>query len=278
MMIKDYYHDKKLRTAMSQLALNTFGINFELLYQKGYWAKGFSCYSFFEDDKIVSNVSYHKLEIEKDDKRYTAMSIDSVMTDPSYRKKGYARQLLEEVLIDHPADVIFLSANETVTEFYPRFGFEPIKHIKYKDLNIERYTLGDKGRKLNIDQDIKLIDEYVRKRLKNSKEMYVYHDDYIKMFYMLYLYSDYIYLHKDAIVICQKKNNILYVHDIYMISEQSIYDLIGPYTKDVDHIQYSFEVKVDNLTPYEDNNSYFFVKTNLMALKQPWSYPGTSVT
>ncbi len=278
MMIKNYYHDKELRNSMSELANKTFGLDFELLYQKGCWSKVYSCYSILEDDKIVSNVSFHKLEIEKDNKKYTAMSIGSVMTYPEYRGKGYARQLMDEVLKDHKVDVVFLSANENVTEFYPRFGFKPVKHIKYKDLNTDNYVKGTLGRKLDIEKDFELIDSYVKKRLRNSKNMYVHHDDYLKMFYMLYLYNDHIYLHDDAIIVCHTEEDVLYVHDIYMIKPVNIYELVGPYVKDASYVHYSFEVELEGLTAYEDVESYLFVKTTIESLQKSWSYPGTSVT
>lgn len=277
-MIKNYYKDEQLRKKMSELAVKTFGLDFELLYQKGYWDKAYSCYSILEDDKIVSNVSFHLLELEKSGKRYSAMSIGSVMTDPDYRGKDYARQLMEEVIKDHPVDVYYLGANETVLNFYPKFGFKPVRYNKYIDKNMDRYILAEKGRKLDVEKDLDLIDKYVKNRVKNSKDMYVYGDDYLKMFYMLYLYSDHIYLHDGAIIVCEKEEDKLYVHDIYQLEEKNIFEIVGPYTKDVKTVYYSFEAKIDSLQAYEDEEAYLFVKTDKTEMLEAWSYPGTSVT
>jgi len=277
-MIKNYYKDESLRKKMSVLANQTFGLDFELLYQKGYWDKAYSCYSILEDDKIVSNVSFHLLELEKAGKRYSAMSIGSVMTDTDYRGKDYARQLMNEVMKDHPVDVYFLGANETVLNFYPRFGFKPVILNKFVDNNLEHYIVGDKGKKLDIEKDLELIDSYVKNRIKNSKDMYVYGDDYLKMFYMLYLYSDHIYLHDGAIIVCEKEEDKLYVYDIYQLEEKNIFDLVGPYTKGVNSVYYSFEAKIDTLEAYADEEAYLFVKTEKIELLEAWSYPGTSVT
>ncbi len=126
MMIKDYYHDKQLRQSMSNLANMMFGLDFELLYQKGYWDDVYSCYSILDKGEVVSNVSFHQLILEKDNQKYTVLSIGSVMTYKAHRGNGYARLLMEEVIKDHPVDAYFLGANETVTDFYPRFGFEPV--------------------------------------------------------------------------------------------------------------------------------------------------------
>lgn len=278
MMIKNYYNDEKLRKSMSQLADFSFGLDFELLYQKGYWDPAYGCYSILEDDKIVSNVSYHLLELEKAGKRYKVMSIGSVMTYPEYRKKGYARTLMEAVLKDHQVDAYFLGANETVLDFYPRFGFEATDHLKYMDENVSSYKIGPKGRVLDIDADLKLIDEYVKNRIKNSKDMYVYGDDYLKMFYALYLYNKNMYLHEDAIIVCSRQKDILHVHDIYAKHPIDFKALVGPYTEGVTKIYYDFEVAIEGIEAYEDLESYFFVKTDIEELKQAWSYPGTSVT
>lgn len=277
-MIKDYYRDEILRKKMSVLAKESFGLDFELLYQKGYWDDVYSCYSIYEDDKIISNVSYHLLELEKNNQRYTAMSIGSVMTDPAYRGKNYARQLMEAVMEEHPVDVYFLGGNETVTDFYPRFGFQSIQYLKYVDKAVDLYVKGNKGLKLNIDDDLDLIDKYVKGRIKNSKNMYVYGDDYLKMFYMLYLYADHIYKHDQAIIICEKEDNKLFVHDIYQLEKCDLRQLIGPYMTGIEEVHFGFEVQLDTIEPIVDTDAYLFVKTDKKELLEAWSYPSTSVT
>jgi len=277
-MIKNYYHDEKLRKSMSKLAKKSFGLDFELLYQKGYWDDVYSCYGILDNEEVVSNVSFHQLILEKDNEKYNVVSIGSVMTYESHRGKGYARMLMEEVLKDHDVDAFFLGANETVTEFYPRFGFKPVKFIKYRDSHIDRYPNGDKGKKLDLDIDLELIEHYVKHRVKNSKNMYVYNDDYLKMFYMLYLYRDNIYLVDDAIIVCDREEDVLYVHDIYMLKEKDIYSIVGPFVEEVLTVDYSFEVKLDGVTSYEDEDAYLFVRTDKPSLLEPWSYPSTSTT
>ena len=58
------------------------------------------------------------------DRRY--IQLGTVMTDPACRGQGLSRRLMEAVLADweDACDGIYLFANETVLEFYPRFGFE----------------------------------------------------------------------------------------------------------------------------------------------------------
>ena len=278
MLKKDYYHDEKLRKSMSKLATETFGLDFENLYQSGYWGEPFGCYGIVKDDEVVSNISYHLFDYEKDHKKYSAMQIGTVMTRDDHRHQGLSATLMNEVLNDHPVDVVYLFANESVMNFYPKFGFEPVVHLKYKAQVTDKYIKGEKGRKLDTHKDRELIDSFIKSRIKNSKNDYVYKDDYIKMFYLMYVYSDCIYLHDNCIVVCEKEEDVLWVHDIFLKSDGSIYECVGPYTDGINTIYYGFEAQVDDLEVYEDMTSGLFVKTTVDELKIPWSYPTMSVT
>ena len=50
------------------------------------------------------------------------------MTKETYRDQGLSRRLIEEILKDYQGkvDMIFLFTNETVLEFYPKFGFSRV--------------------------------------------------------------------------------------------------------------------------------------------------------
>ena len=48
--------------------------------------------------------------------------LGTVMTDPDFRGRGLAGRLMREVLSRLPEDV-YLFANDSVLDFYPRFGF-----------------------------------------------------------------------------------------------------------------------------------------------------------
>lgn len=278
MMIKNYHNDGILRKSLSSLATAHFGLDFERLYQAGYWGEPFGCYGIKEGDDIVANVCFHLFDYEKDHHRYRAMQIGTVMTREDYRHKGLAAQLMHQVMDDHPVDVVYLFANESVLNFYPKFNFQSVPYLKYISQVTSEYKLGKKGRKLDIESDRAQIDDIIKRRIKNSKNEYVYFDDYIKMFYLMYAYSDCIYLHEDALVICEKEGDVLRVYDCMMTTEQSMYELIGPYTEGVKKIYYDFEAPVDGLESYEDKDSKLFIKTTIDALKKPWSYPGMSVT
>lgn len=275
-IIKNYHKDISLRQSMSKLSLETFGLDFEPFYSHGYWGKEYINVSMLDHNEIVSNISCYELEIEKDNKRYSAVQFGAVMTKENLRGKGLAGQLMKAALdLYKDKDVVFLFADEEAINFYSKFTFKGVKHHKYKQTNFNGLT-GSKGRKLDFDKDRELIEDFVWSRSKNSKNDYVYGDERLKMFYLLYMYKDHIYLHDKGLLIAQKIDHVLWIHDYY--GSGSIADLIGGYLEGISEIRYGFEAKLDHLEQYEDNESGLHVITKHEALLKPWSYPTTSVT
>lgn len=48
----------------------------------------------------------------------------SIVVHPSWRLKGVARAIIEQLLADHPG-TLYLTCRESLGEFYARFGFKP---------------------------------------------------------------------------------------------------------------------------------------------------------
>ena len=69
------------------------------------------------------------------------------MTDPKYRGKGYSRILMEAIMKEYEGKVdgIYLYANDSVLDFYPRFGFtkrDEYQYVKQIEISAER-TVGN---------------------------------------------------------------------------------------------------------------------------------------
>ncbi|WP_326717516.1 GNAT family N-acetyltransferase [Vagococcus jeotgali] len=66
-------------------------------------------------------------------KKHQVLQLGTVMTKETYRDQGLSRRLIEEILKDYQGkvDMIFLFANETVLEFYPKFGFSRVMEDSY---------------------------------------------------------------------------------------------------------------------------------------------------
>lgn len=51
---------------------------------------------------------------------------DLGLWDENYRGRGLSRQLMEHIMATYEDIPMYLSANESVLDFYPRFGFERV--------------------------------------------------------------------------------------------------------------------------------------------------------
>ncbi len=132
-IIKQYRNDEALRRSFNALAEKTFGLNFEHWYQLGYWGDAYEPYSVLEEGKIVANVSLNRTDLWMDGQRKRIYQLGTVMTDPAYRNRGCIRALMAQIEQDTAdADGVYLFANDSVLEFYPRFGFEKNREFVYE--------------------------------------------------------------------------------------------------------------------------------------------------
>ena len=131
-IIKNYQADPALRSSFNALAEATFGLSFENWYRQGYWGSNYMPYSVFEDGKIVANVSVNRTDMVIGGQRKRLYQLGTVMTYPEYRNRGYIRAIMAEVEKDiADADGVYLFANDSVLDFYPKFGFREDREFVY---------------------------------------------------------------------------------------------------------------------------------------------------
>lgn len=77
------------------------------------------------------------------------------MTDENYRKKGLNRILMEKVLSEWKSkcDMIYLYANDSVLDFYLKFGIVPVEEYQAAKKIIQANN-GYPVRKMDIDKTI----------------------------------------------------------------------------------------------------------------------------
>jgi len=120
---KDY--QRRLNALLSPIFLD-----FSFWYDLNLWDERYESYAVTLDGAagpIVSNICVFKTRLLWRGAPVEALSLGAVCTDPRHRGKGYARMLMERVLARYPRQPMYLSANESVLDFYPRFGFRPVR-------------------------------------------------------------------------------------------------------------------------------------------------------
>lgn len=126
-------NDPQLRASFNTLAEATFGLNFEGWYQNGFWGDNYDPHSIILDGKVAANVSVNRCDLEIGGKRYRILQLGTVMTDPAYRGRGLSRAIMESIEpILAEADGVYLFGNDSVVDFYPKFGFRRGREMEYR--------------------------------------------------------------------------------------------------------------------------------------------------
>lgn len=232
--VKDYRDNESLREGLNKLTEKTYGFNFRKWYEAGYWGNGYIPYSLLDDDKLVANVSVSimKINILGEEKNY--IQIGTVMTDEEYRNQGLSRFLIEKVLSEweNKCDCIYLFANDTVLDFYPKFGFERVYEYQYL-IKKNKEKSNEKVRKINIDDnnDKGLLENIINNSIQISK-LHVKENKNLIMFYCLDFLKDNIYYieNYNAIAICEYHGEELFIQDIFMDKEIDLNIVINSLT------------------------------------------------
>lgn len=272
-LISDYKENKVYRDQFNQLATLVFGINFEEWYQNGCWDDRYICYSFLREDKIIANVSISKMDLVIDGSLKKAIQIGTVMTHPDFRGRGLSGLLMKHVLdiYECECDILFLFANSSATDFYPKFGFTALPEYRFTLKNNAISKVDSPLRKLNCSEieDLELIKSLLWARKPISEQFGISNNQGIFMFYALYVFSESIYYspEDEAIVVFQQEDYTLNLYDIVSQVAVNLNDLLPRIANEqTDYIHFHFtpDQFTDN-AQYEltdVNDDKLFVKAN----------------
>ena len=129
-LVKQVRDNAPLRESFFALARRVFGLSFEEWHRAGWWTDRYVPYTMvYRDGSAAANVSVNRIDTVWRGEALRLVQLGTVMTAPAHRGKGLARSLMEAVLDDwgHTCDGVYLYANGTVLEFYPKFGFVPAR-------------------------------------------------------------------------------------------------------------------------------------------------------
>lgn len=273
-----YQHDEKLRMEFNRMTQHFWEFDFENYYQSGFWEDNCILYSLFDKDKIVSHITVSLFTKEEK----TLMQLGTVMTEENYQKQGLNRFLMERITVDFKDKIegTFLFANETVLDYYPKFGLIPVpefEHFQTKKNTdfIQKY----KKRKLNFEneKDLKLFEMLVENSIANSE--FQTKSKGLSFFYC-YAYQEMGF--RDAIyfidelncaVVAQLEQQHLHIVEIFSENEVKLDDIICTFS------DFPFEEVVFDFTPkqaiefqyrdYKEDDLQLFVSNELqLAFKE----------
>jgi GNAT superfamily N-acetyltransferase len=132
-LIRGYFLDDALRAALNALTRRTFGFDFEKWFQAGGYTGDYVPYCLEADGRILSNASANIMRFRCGAQERTYIQIGTVMTDPAFRGRGYARSLIERILSDYAgkADGFYLFGDLSAQYFYDKLGFQRGMQYRY---------------------------------------------------------------------------------------------------------------------------------------------------
>ncbi len=261
---KNYRDNEALRASFNRLAEKTFGLNFENWYQNGFWKDNYIPYSVVVDGEVVSNVSVNACNMNYKGKIVKLIQLGTIMTDSDHRGKGYARTLMEEIMKDYEGKVdgIYLFANDSVLEFYPKFGFKEVKEYQYsKEVTIsneckaEMIPLKDKN-------DYDRIGGILEKTSQNA-QMYMVDNTGLYMFYLSQFMTENLFYIPDcnSYAIAETADDTLILHTI--IGEGTVDEVISAFGSGVKKVVLCFtpkDVHGFEKSELHEEDTTFFVK------------------
>lgn len=265
-LVSDYRENETLRKSFMQLSVDIFGLDFESWHEHGYWGERYIPFSYADGGRIIANVSVNELNFIIEGKSFKALQIGTVMTHPEYRNKGLSASLMNHVLDVYKGtyDFMYLFANDSVLDFYPKFGFEKIEEYQYST----RISTGQGGlnlRKLELAHDLDLIEKTVYGRVPVSKTFSTANSSGITMYHILNVFTDHLYYHgeEEAVVIFTRDDRTVQLYDIISTAPVNIKEIIAC-LGDMDKIDFHFTPGFSDLqyqrVPFKRDGALFVRK------------------
>jgi GNAT superfamily N-acetyltransferase len=275
--IRDYKADDRLRASFFSLANQIFGLNFNEWYEKGFWGNQYVPFSYVDENKVVANVSVNTLDLIIQGRKYNALQIGTVMTHPDYRNRGLSTRLMNKVLEEYmdQYDFMYLFANETVLDFYPKFGFVEVDEYQFSmEYSVDQAVQGG-IRRLDINkmEDLDLIYQFENERIPVSKVFATGNSQSITMYHCMDVFNQDIYYleQEDVIVIFRKMENQIDIFDIIgkseinikailtKIANKGLMKIVFHYSPDYEGIKFESNLlKREGALFVKANNEHFF--------------------
>lgn len=269
--LTQYKDNDVLRKSFNALTRKVYEFDFEKWYESGYWTDNCLLYSLADGDKIISHVTVNVIDfvVLNDDKRY--VQLGTVMTDPEYRNQGLGRALMEIVLQEWTSkcDLVYLFANDSVLDFYPKFGFVPVQEYEAVYTVDKSYKVHP-FRKMDMDNeaDRNLLHHIAQHAfplfkisMKDNAGLVMFYAKYFDLFSL----ADDLYYIEDlnAIAIATQEDNTLILYDVLTLSEVEIKEVFDTLIQpDIEKVVLNFmPMNTDDYTisPFKEENSTLFV-------------------
>ncbi len=287
---KGYREQVKWRKSFFELAQQVFGIHFDSWYEKKYWTDKYIPFSYIDREKVIANVSVNFIDLLIGGELKRGIQIGTVMTHPDYRNLGLSKKLLNQVIEEYRGsyDMMYLFANKSVLDFYPKFGFKPLNETQFSINYIpskDRSKSSIKRLSGNNDSDLNFIYQFAKNRIPVSSAFSTANTEELLQFYCINVFPNDIYYleNEEAIIIYQKtKENDIHIYDIISQKEVNIEKIVhtiaSEHTKKVVFhftIDQQDELNIETIT-FHGNEVLFVRFENEVNMPKQFKHPMTS--
>jgi len=257
-LLKNIHLDPTLTPSFYAITKEHFGFDFSEWIQNGYWDENFTSYAMVEGEEVVSYLTASRLMLCDNGKAVNLLQLGTVCTRKAYRRRGYSRVLIEAALADaKDLDGAFLYANDTVVDFYPRFGFRKAEESDYK------LFVSSCGEKRVKETD--LSDPETLKRVKKAvyeAASYTPFGAKLPNLAMFYLPMETVYEDPKtgAFFVAEAEGDTLHLSAVYAKTTLSLKEAAEAFGREITviHPQYlPFETPDEQTTLVEEDTSFF---------------------
>ncbi|HKM35530.1 MAG TPA: GNAT family N-acetyltransferase [Lachnospiraceae bacterium] len=251
--------DDTLRASFNELTQKTFCFNFINWYENGFWGDKYIPHVLVDGEKVISNISVNLMQFDMCGQVKKYIQLGTVMTDPAYRGQGLNKYIMENILEEYKGKVdgIYLFGNDSVLDYYPKFGFCPINEYEYAfkwneesqpssenklpKYLLEKLNLSQKAVEDKLYQDIK---EYEVFNLGNNpNEAFALYDNMgLFQFWLAEEYRENVYYLSEvgAYVLAKIESGILWIYQIISKSEINLQRLAVSFDEKPTEVKLSF--------------------------------------
>jgi len=215
---EDYWDAIELRSSFIKFLRDIHNLDLSRWNELGYWDYKYRPFSYFDNERLVSNVCLYSMDMMIRGQRKQVAQISAVGTLPEFRGRGLSSDLTERAMgwAAGECDFFFLFADEKAASFYQKRGFLPAQEYK-SSYPIEGAQPLKGARKLNPLQldDRNLIYRIACRRQPVSEILGVFNVK-LFMFHCLYFLKDNIFYidELDALILYKRNNNHLIIFDV----------------------------------------------------------------
>jgi predicted N-acetyltransferase YhbS len=193
------------------------GVDFRLWYARCGWPPSFVVRALVEGTEIVSSVARSAMQVVVGGRPCSAWQLGTVGTLAERRGRGFAARLLREVLAQAAAEPLFLFANDTVLDFYPRFGFERAEEHGFV---VERRVrpAPDRARRLELGEPEhrRLVERLGASALPVTERFGARNYGTTLLWHLTYSHPEDVYYLDDqaAVIVARASGDVLTVYDV----------------------------------------------------------------